>query len=260
MQNTISTASHGQTPSRETWGHIWEKSAIPRPVHTHLINALHQTANLQLVKTLEIGCGSAVDSAELARRGSQAFALDYAWQAFLHAKNHVREMKQTVRFAAGDTFNLPFAENTFDIVFSQGLIEHFTNPAQAIAEQTRVLRPGGILCVDVPQKWCLAHLYTLWQIQRGTWFAGWETAFSLEELEMLMRQNNLQIANSYGWLYFPAFLYGIRNLHTFNERHSVPIWINDDWKQGIEKVWRNIESRRWYYRWLGCIGVVGQKQ
>ena len=43
----------------------------------------------------------------------------------------------------GDAFALPFADGTFDVVFHQGLLEHFRNPDDLIAENARVLKPGG---------------------------------------------------------------------------------------------------------------------
>ena len=47
-------------------------------------------------------------------------------------------------------------EESFDIVHSAGLVEHFTNPADAIAAHLRILKPGGLLVVSVPN---LAGIY-----------------------------------------------------------------------------------------------------
>ena len=47
-------------------------------------------------------------------------------------------------------------EESFDIVYSAGLVEHFTNPADAIAAHLRILKPGGLLVVSVPN---LAGIY-----------------------------------------------------------------------------------------------------
>jgi SAM-dependent methyltransferase len=50
----------------------------------------------------------------------------------------------------GDIHGLPFADGSFDAVFCTGTLEHITDPFRAIQELRRVLRPGGILYVDVP--------------------------------------------------------------------------------------------------------------
>jgi SAM-dependent methyltransferase len=48
-----------------------------------------------------------------------------------------------ISFQNADVFKLPFADNTFDLVFSQGLLSHFTNSLDALLEQKRVAKIGG---------------------------------------------------------------------------------------------------------------------
>jgi ubiquinone/menaquinone biosynthesis C-methylase UbiE len=50
----------------------------------------------------------------------------------------------------GDARTLPFKENTFDLVYSIGVVEHFTETAQAIKEHARVVRQGGCVFVMTP--------------------------------------------------------------------------------------------------------------
>jgi ubiquinone/menaquinone biosynthesis C-methylase UbiE len=52
-----------------------------------------------------------------------------------------------VTFRVGDVYALPFADCTFDAVFSNALLDHLRAPQQAIAEMHRVLKPGGVLGV-----------------------------------------------------------------------------------------------------------------
>lgn len=63
--------------------------------------------------------------------------------------------------SAGDVFHLPFADASFDVVMSYGLLEHFTEPAlvELLAETNRVLRPGGLHIVDIIHgRWSFARL------------------------------------------------------------------------------------------------------
>jgi len=251
--------THDPTPSREVWESVWATSTIERPIHRRFIAAVEDVMDVRGKRVLEVGCGSAVDSIELSRRGASAVAMDYSLRALWHASQYVSAGHVHVSLAAGDVFQLPFKSNTFDLVFSQGLIEHFTKPSAAIREQIRVIRPGGLLCIDVPQTWSLLTLYKRWHIWRRTWFAEWETSYSLGKLEHLLRDEGLQIISSYGWLYFPSILYGFRNLHTIDERHAIPIWLSSGMKQRVEAFWEWIEHQRWYYRWLGCVGVIAKK-
>jgi len=54
---------------------------------------------------------------------------------------------------------LPFAENTFDVVFTRYVLEHVTDPAEFLGQVWRVLKPGGSFLFLTPNKWhyvCLA--------------------------------------------------------------------------------------------------------
>ena len=49
-----------------------------------------------------------------------------------------------IDFRQGSAYELPFAEDTFDAVFSHALLEHPRDPGRAAAEFRRVLKPGGM--------------------------------------------------------------------------------------------------------------------
>jgi len=51
---------------------------------------------------------------------------------------------------AGDIHDLPIPDNSFDCVVCTGTFEHIRNPWKAIQELRRILKPGGIVYVDVP--------------------------------------------------------------------------------------------------------------
>jgi len=53
-------------------------------------------------------------------------------------------------FRCANTYELPFADATFDLVFSHALFEHLARPASALAEMRRVLAPGGLLALCSP--------------------------------------------------------------------------------------------------------------
>jgi ubiquinone/menaquinone biosynthesis C-methylase UbiE len=113
----------------------------------------------------------------------------------------------SLSLCCGDAFALPFADGTFDVVFHQGLLEHFRNPDDLIREHARVLKRGGFILVDVPQRY---HYYTIVKhvlIAFHRWFAGWEREYSVGELERLLRSHSFSIVSSYGEWFNPPIWY-----------------------------------------------------
>lgn len=98
-------------------------------------------------KLLEIGCGLGNDLCQIARRGLDATGIDIAPRAVELAQQHLasRDLKATVMRANCE--DLPFASDSFDIVYSSGVIQHTPNIKAAAAEILRVLRPGGTLVI-----------------------------------------------------------------------------------------------------------------
>ena len=54
---------------------------------------------------------------------------------------------ENVSFRQGDIFDLPFEDNSFDVVFSHAVLLHLADPERALVEIRRVLRPGGLVAV-----------------------------------------------------------------------------------------------------------------
>jgi len=164
-----------------------------------------------------------------------------------------------VGLVRADGARLPFRDATFSVVFSQGLLEHFSAPEPYLQEQFRVLRPGGILLVDVPQRWSLYTVWKHYRMMRRVWFAGWETEFSLRELEHLMITCGGRVIGSYGYGYFPSLLLGIRNVHTVDLRRKTPWRLRSSVRAAIERWWAWLERKRTYYRFMANIGVLATK-
>ncbi len=134
---------------------------------------------------LEVGAGTGRDTAWLSERGLCAIALDSSPAAWsLIAQSAPSLVGRGI--VGGDALHLPFANATFDLVFHQGVLEHFGNPSAFLAENRRVTRPGGLLVVDVPQTF---HPWTLLKrlsLRFDRWFAGWETEYTIGQLERLV--------------------------------------------------------------------------
>jgi SAM-dependent methyltransferase len=243
------------------WENAWRshQASIGEP-HQELLDALTRVVgNPAGKRILEVGAGSGGDSVAFAARGGRCVSLDFSTEALKIARERMPASGQDVDLVRADGAKLPFQDGAFDVVFSQGLLEHFVAPLPYLQEQFRILRPDGVLLVDVPQRWTL---YTLWKrylMKRGRWFAGWETEFSLGELERLMMACGGRIVGSYGYGYFPSLLLGIRHAHTFDVRRGTRWRLRSTVRTRIERSWAHLERQRTYYRYMANIGVLATK-
>jgi SAM-dependent methyltransferase len=95
---------------------------------------------------LDAGCGTGGNLAHLEGPGPRV-GVDFSREALAGCRS--RGLGRLVR---GDVGRLPFADASFDVVLSMSVIYHewVPDPARALGELRRVLRPGGVLLVDVP--------------------------------------------------------------------------------------------------------------
>lgn len=95
-------------------------------------------------RCLEVGCGRGSLSAYFADEGWDCTLLDISEVAIDRARSSFIKAGLTARFDVGNCLSLPYENGSYDLVFSVGLLEHFEDIDHLIAEQTRVLRPGGM--------------------------------------------------------------------------------------------------------------------
>jgi ubiquinone/menaquinone biosynthesis C-methylase UbiE len=103
---------------------------------------------------LEVGCANGVYTFELARLGFQMTGLDLSPECVRVATQQAeRAGLSHIDFTVGDAETLSqFEDNTFDGVISFSVLRYVSDPARAIREIHRVLRPGGMAVVDFPNK------------------------------------------------------------------------------------------------------------
>jgi SAM-dependent methyltransferase len=195
--------------THDHWQRYWAEREEISEVYDNEDRILRQLAGLSLPGkwVMEVGAGSGRDSLELARQGARVVVLDYARSSFQVIRRQAQDLGVTVFPVCADGTRMPFREGGFDLVFHQGLLEHFRDPRPLVAENVRVLRPEGHLLVDVPQRY---HVYTAAKhvmIALGRWFAGWETEFSPAELERVLRGSGLTVVHTYGDWMVPGFFY-----------------------------------------------------
>lgn len=234
-----------KTSTKLDWQTYWQSiDHQPTVTHPELLENLGKSIDIKNKHVLEIGAGMGGDSLYLARHGAFVSVLDFTQEALDKINQEADKNKIRIKTILADAKNIPLPDNSIDIVFHQGFLEHFVDPNPFLTEQHRILKKGGILVVDVPQKFTTYTLKKHWQMRQGKWFAGWETEFSIGQLEGLLRRNGFRVLRSYGWGYFGQ-LNNLRNL-----------------KLGkfYEQIWHKIEASRLKLYLNFAIGVVAKKE
>ena len=96
------------------------------------------------VTVLEIGVGMGADHLEWARhRPRRLVGLDATTRALEHTQRRLRLAGYTPDLLHADAEQLPFPSETFDVVYSWGVLHHTPDTPRAIREVLRVLKPGG---------------------------------------------------------------------------------------------------------------------
>jgi ubiquinone/menaquinone biosynthesis C-methylase UbiE len=113
---------------------------------------------------LEIGCGMGYDSLEFLKRGVKVTATDLTPNAVRLTKRHFEiEGVQAEDVRTANALDLPFEENTFDAVWSNGVLHATGDTLRAIQEARRVLKPGGRAIIShfyrKPSWMYLLHVY-----------------------------------------------------------------------------------------------------
>jgi len=98
---------------------------------------------------LEIGCGIGTDGAQFAKHGARYTGIDLTPASIALARERFACYGLEGVLEVANAENLPFADASFDHVYSFGVIHHSPNPAAIVREIYRVLRPGGTFCVMV---------------------------------------------------------------------------------------------------------------
>ncbi|MFI1615509.1 methyltransferase domain-containing protein [Streptomyces lydicus] len=100
-------------------------------------------------RVLEVGCGVGAQTVHLAHSspGALITAVDLSEESLTQARDRVAAQAPAadVTWLRADLRQLPYADDHFDHLFACFVLEHLRDPAQALTELRRVLRPGGTL-------------------------------------------------------------------------------------------------------------------
>jgi ubiquinone biosynthesis O-methyltransferase len=111
----------------------------------------NELRNIQNKNILDVGCGDGVLSYFFAREGADVSGLDYSAIAIAFAKE--RTKKYSIDFRQGSAYELPFEDNSFDIVISSDVIEHLEDVSLYLSEIKRVAKDNAYIIISTPIKY-----------------------------------------------------------------------------------------------------------
>jgi len=112
-------------------------------------------------RVLEIGVGLGADHQCFAESGARLWGIDLTQRAVDHARRRLKHFHLQSNLAVGDAENLPFTDESFDVVYSWGVLHHSPGTPRAVAEVHRVLDRGGVAKIMIYHTWSLVG-YMLW--------------------------------------------------------------------------------------------------
>jgi ubiquinone/menaquinone biosynthesis C-methylase UbiE len=126
-------------------------------------------------RILEVGIGAGTDFLQWVRAGTVAYGVDLTPEGIEHVDHRLRVYglkAEDIRVA--DCEALPYQDNTFDLVYSWGVIHHTPDTRKALREIVRVCRPGGICKIMVYNRHSVVT-FCLWAKQALLKFRPWKT-------------------------------------------------------------------------------------
>lgn len=152
-------------------------------------------------KCIELGCGTGTYAIELLANNRNCIASDYSEESLKLAKMKGKRLYNLeIPTQLIDAYNIPYPDNTFELIFSDGVIEHLDVPRVA-KEMKRVLKPNGWMVAVVPSGSLLYRLvyYTLSPIQHRP-FEVWLSQKQWHDIFTNTGYKNISISLSYNIL------------------------------------------------------------
>lgn len=116
-------------------------SSLEHPAMKKLLDLALRASDI-----LDMGCGDGTRLSKLVEKGQKGYGIDISSKAISIA----RKKYPNLNFLVGDLENLPYKNDSFDLVYSAFVFEHLDDPARVIEEAIRVLRPGGLFLIVSP--------------------------------------------------------------------------------------------------------------
>lgn len=146
--------------------------------------------NDKKIKILDIGCGAGFLTNELGRAFPNTYGLDASASTIEVAKAY--DLSGNVDYILGDAYELPFEDESMDIICAMDFLEHVEDPSKVIREASRVLKKDGLFFFHTFNRNFLSWLIV---IKAMEWFVP-NTPSNLHVLSYFIKPKELEQAMS----------------------------------------------------------------
>jgi SAM-dependent methyltransferase len=151
------------------------------------------------VLEIGVGCGYVLSNLPLGAVGRRV-GVDNDLDSIRLAGRVAGSFGVSIDRIRGDAQRLPFATGSFDLVYSQGLIEHFppSTADRLVAEHVRVAKPGAVIALSVPNVFNLFHTWLKWR--QGCSYRFYpERSYTPQELASLLERHGVSVLGRDGY-------------------------------------------------------------
>jgi len=150
------------------------------------------------INILEVGCGGGILSEEIAGMGFNTTGIDPSELSINSAIKHADESNLKINYKLGTGENLPFQNNSFDVILCCDVLEHVHDLPKVISEISRVLKGEGLFIYDTFNRTYFSKISAIKILQDWKRWAimppnlhVWEMFIKPGEIRSLLNENKL---------------------------------------------------------------------
>lgn len=198
------------------WDTVWKRSQLPLRIYWYSEEFIRYLIKWSSAKPhtllLEPGAGSGRFGYYFSKRGQEVVVLDLSRNSIAMLKRLKTTSEGLLHVIRADILHMPLRDSRFDLVFNEGVVEHFTDPNSVLREMARVTANRGTVVFSVPHTLSF-HTFARQVLSRffsaswrhKLWPYGFERSFSKNEVRQMLQLANLENVEVHGI----GFLYGL---------------------------------------------------
>lgn len=123
------------------------------------------------LRFLDLGCGLGLYAEFWHSRGFKVTGMDLNGALIERAQERAKAAGLPIRYQAGNAAQVPFPDRSFDVVYTNSLLEHVPDWEACLDEWIRVLAPGGLLWIETTNALCPSQNEFRW-LPLYSWWPG----------------------------------------------------------------------------------------